>query len=31
VQRVLDDPDLHVTPRLAVYQVAVDIHPGEPV
>lgn len=29
VQRVLDDPDLHVTPRPAVYQVAVDVRPGD--
>jgi heme-degrading monooxygenase HmoA len=31
VQRVLDDPDLHVTPRPVVYQVAVDVHPGDPL
>lgn len=29
VQRVLDDPDLHITPRPVVYQVAVDVHPGD--
>ena len=31
VQRVLDDPDLHVTPRPVVYQVAIDLHPGDQV
>jgi heme-degrading monooxygenase HmoA len=30
VQRVLDDPDLHITPRPVVYQVAIDVHPGDP-
>jgi heme-degrading monooxygenase HmoA len=30
VQRLLDDPDLHVTPRPVVYQVAIDVHPGDP-
>jgi heme-degrading monooxygenase HmoA len=29
VQRELDDPDLHITPRPAVYQVAVDVSPGD--
>jgi len=29
VQRMLDDPDLHVTARPALYQVAVDLRPGE--
>jgi len=29
VQRLLDDPDLHVTPRPVVYQVAIDVHPGD--
>jgi heme-degrading monooxygenase HmoA len=29
VQRMLDAPDLHVTPRPAVYQVVVDLHPGD--
>jgi hypothetical protein len=29
VQRLLDDPDLHVTPRPAVYRVVVDLHPGD--
>jgi hypothetical protein len=28
---LLDDPDLHVTARPAVYRVAVDVHPGDPV
>lgn len=31
VQRLLGDPDLHVTARPAVYQVAVDVHPGDPL
>ena len=31
VQRVLDDPDLHVIPRPAVYRVAIDVHPGDPL
>ncbi|MFF8379993.1 antibiotic biosynthesis monooxygenase family protein [Streptomyces sp. NPDC015661] len=31
MRRVLDDPDLHVTPRPAVYQVAFDVHPGDPL
>jgi heme-degrading monooxygenase HmoA len=31
VQRVLDDPDLHVTPRPGVYQVDIDVHPGDPL
>ncbi len=30
-RRMLDDPDLHVTPRPAVYQVALDIRPGDPL
>jgi len=29
VQRMIDDPDLHVTPRPSVYEVAVDVHPGD--
>ena len=29
VQREVSDPDLHITPRPAVYQVAVDVHPGD--
>jgi hypothetical protein len=28
-QRLLDDPELHVIPRPAVYQVAVDVRPGD--
>lgn len=28
MKRVLDDPDLHVTPRPVVYQVAIDVHPA---
>lgn len=31
IQRVLDDPDLHVTPRPAVYQVALEVNPGDPL
>jgi heme-degrading monooxygenase HmoA len=31
VQRLLDDPDLHVVPRPAVYEVAVDVRPGDPL
>jgi heme-degrading monooxygenase HmoA len=31
MQRVLDDPDLHITPRPVVYQVAIDVHPGDPL
>jgi heme-degrading monooxygenase HmoA len=31
VQRLLDDPGLHVTARPAVYQVAIDVHPGDPL
>lgn len=29
VQRTLDDPDLQITSRPAVYQVAIDVHPGD--
>jgi heme-degrading monooxygenase HmoA len=29
VQRMLDDPDLHVIARPALYQVAIDLHPGD--
>ena len=29
VQRMLDDPDLHVTARPGVFQVAVELHPGD--
>lgn len=31
IQRALDDPDLHFTPRPVVYQVTVDVHPGDPL
>jgi hypothetical protein len=31
MRRVLDDPDLHVTPRPVVYQVAIDVNPGDPL
>lgn len=30
VQRLLEDPGLHVTPRPAVYQIAI-VHPGDPL
>jgi heme-degrading monooxygenase HmoA len=30
VQRLLDDPDLHVTPRPVVYQMAADVRPDDP-
>lgn len=29
VQRLLDDPDLHATGHPVVYQVAIDVHPGD--
>ena len=29
VQRLANDPELHVTPRPAIYQVAVEVHPGD--
>jgi heme-degrading monooxygenase HmoA len=29
VQRLLDDPELHVTARPAVYQVVIDVRPGD--
>src|SRR5215831_2101826 len=29
VQRLMDDPELNVTPRPAIYQVAVEVHPGD--
>ncbi|HEY1700681.1 MAG TPA: antibiotic biosynthesis monooxygenase family protein [Trebonia sp.] len=28
-QREISDPDLHIIPRPAVYQVAVEVHPGD--
>jgi heme-degrading monooxygenase HmoA len=28
-QRVLDDPDLPIVARPGVYQVAIDVHPGD--
>lgn len=28
VQRVLDDPELHITARPAIYQIGMDIQPG---
>jgi heme-degrading monooxygenase HmoA len=31
VQRMLDDPDLHIIPRPAVYRVAIEVHPGDPL
>ncbi|WP_063782287.1 antibiotic biosynthesis monooxygenase family protein [Streptomyces vietnamensis] len=27
--RIVDDPDLHVTPRPVVYQVALEVQPGD--
>ena len=29
VRRLMDDPELHVTPRPAIYQVAVEVRPGD--
>jgi heme-degrading monooxygenase HmoA len=29
MQRILDDPDLHITPRPVVYQAILDVHPGD--
>jgi heme-degrading monooxygenase HmoA len=29
VQRMLDDPDLHVRPRPGMYELAVEVHPGQ--
>jgi hydroxylaminobenzene mutase len=29
MQRMLDDPELHITPRPGVYQIAFDVHPGD--
>jgi heme-degrading monooxygenase HmoA len=29
VQRMIEDPNLHVTPLPAVYEVAVDVGPGD--
>jgi heme-degrading monooxygenase HmoA len=29
VQRMWDDPDLHITARAAVHEVAIDVHPGD--
>ena len=29
VQRLMDDPELHVTPRPAIYQVAVEVRAGD--
>jgi heme-degrading monooxygenase HmoA len=29
IQRVRDDPELHITARPVVYQVAIDVHPGD--
>ena len=29
VQRMLDDPDLHITPRPSVYELAVEVNPGD--
>jgi hypothetical protein len=29
VQRMLDDPELHVRARPGVYEVAAEVHPGQ--
>jgi heme-degrading monooxygenase HmoA len=29
VQRLMDDPELHVRPRPAIYQVVVEVRPGD--
>jgi heme-degrading monooxygenase HmoA len=29
MRRMLDDPELHVTPRPAVYEVVAELHPGD--
>ena len=29
MQRMLTDPDLHVTARPSVYEVALELHPGD--
>lgn len=29
VQRMLDDPELHITPRPSVYELAIDVHAGD--
>ena len=29
VQQLIDDPELHVSARPGVYQLAVDVHPGD--
>lgn len=29
MQRVLDDPELHITARPVVYQAAVEVHPSD--
>jgi heme-degrading monooxygenase HmoA len=29
LQRMLDDPGLHVTARPAIYEVAIDVRPGD--
>jgi heme-degrading monooxygenase HmoA len=31
IQRMLDDPDLEVTARPMVYQLAIDVTPGDPL
>ncbi|MGH3768338.1 MAG: hypothetical protein ACRDTX_24835 [Pseudonocardiaceae bacterium] len=31
MHRVLDDPELHIKARPVVYQVAIDVHPGDPL
>src|SRR5262249_15007301 len=29
LQRLLDEPDLHIIARPVVYQVAIEVHPGD--
>jgi hypothetical protein len=28
--QLVDDPDLHITTQPGAYQVAIDLHPGDP-
>jgi heme-degrading monooxygenase HmoA len=29
VERMFGDPDLHITPRPSVYELTVEVHPGD--
>jgi len=29
VQRLMDDPELHITPRPSIYRVAIEVRPGD--